>query len=349
MRNYKRLYTNKEYSVQYDEGEPVIYSRWTDFHGVQQYEVSELKPLLPSPALSPGAITVYSNMVKLNLSEMQPKHLVNVRRGEVIPEFVGKKRKRMIDAINSWRIPMKCVFFVTLTYPKDYPKDWRVWKNDLKIYKEHLQRKYPQSVGFWKLELQRRGAPHYHLVFDIGEETSLKEFREWNDELWANLAHYMDTHAGVYACTVKRMSSPREALNYAAKYQTKETFAPVDAFGEVVSSERLGDKVGRLWGRIGKPNCSPSETILVKREWALNNKHVFAELLREMQQYKYADYLDRQGSHNSLTCYGLGDTPQADPYINFPKPPPINHKLHAILARHRAYLIYDRPKKYHPT
>lgn len=306
-------------------------------------------PRAVQPALSPGAIRSYSNMVKLSVSELQPKHLINIRRGDVIPEFVGKKRKRMLDAINSWRIPMKNVMFITLTYPKDYPKSWKDWKNDLVIYKRHLQRKFPQAEGFWKLELQKRGAPHYHLVCEIHEEISLSDFRDWNDQLWANIAHYMDTHAGRYACTIKKMRSLREALNYAAKYQTKASYAPVDENGEIQTSAALGDSVGRLWGRIGKPDCSPSETILVKREWALNNKHVFAELLREMQQYKYADYLDRQGSHNSLTCYGLGDTPQADPYINFPQPPPINHKLHAILSRHRAYLIYDRPKKYHPT
>lgn len=345
----KKLYTHKQYSVEYDGGEPVIYARWTDFEGEKQWAVSELKPLTPNPALSPGAITIHSNMVKLSIGELQPKHLVNIRRGEVKPEFVGKKRKRMIDAVNSWRIPMNNVMFVTLSYPKEYPQDWKVWKNDLKIYKEHLQRKFPQSEGFWKLELQRRGAPHYHLVFDLNSEISLKDFRNWNDELWANIAHYLDTHAGVYACTVKKMSSPREALNYAAKYQTKETYAPVDAFGEIISSERLGDSIGRLWGRIGKPNCSPSETILVRREWALNNKAIFAQLIREMQQYSYADYLDRQGAHDSITLYGIGDSPEPNPYYNLPQPPPINDKIHAILKRHRAYQIYARPKYYRTT
>jgi len=342
----RKLYTHKEYSVQYDADAPVILSRWRDNTGERQYDVTPVKDLLPSPALSPGCITVYSNMVKLTLSEMQPKHLMNVRRGDVIPEFVGKKRKRMLDAVNSWRIPMNSVMFVTLSYPRDYSKNWKDWKNDLKIWKEHLLRKYPKSQGFWKLELQKRGAPHYHMVLDTGEETSLTDFRNWNDNLWANIAHYMDCHAGVYACTVKKMRTPREALNYAAKYQTKETYAPVDADGVRLTAEQLGDSIGRLWGKIGKPDCSPSEKIMVRREWALNRKSVLAALLREAGQEKYADYLDRQGAHNSITLYGLGDTPLADEYKNAPKPPSFAFKIHPILQRERAYSVYSAPKHY---
>jgi len=285
-------------------------------------------------------------MVKLNIGEMQPKHLINIKRGSIIPEFVGKKRKRMIDAINSWRIPMINCVFITLTYPETYPKDWKVWKHDFKIWKEHLQREYPQAQGFWKLELQRRGAPHFHMVLDLGEKRNLLDFRQWNDQLWANIAHYLDCYAGEYACTVKKMSTVREALNYAAKYCSKESYAPVSDDGEILTAQQLGDTVGRLWGRIGRPNTDASEKILVRREWALQAKHIFADLLRMHNQHKFADYLDRQGAHNSVTLYGVGDTPLSDPYHNSPRPPPIGTMLHKILKRDRAYNNYSVPHGY---
>jgi len=340
----KPLYTHKAKSVEFDGDKHVILTKWHDSTGQSQYDVSELNELLPKPSLSPGTITIYSNMVRLSISEMQPRHLVKARRGSVIPEFLGKKRKRMIDAVNSWRIPMKCVFFITLTYPKDYPKDWQVWKHDLKIYKEHLQREYPKTQGFWKLELQRRGAPHYHLVCEINEEVDLREFRNWNDQIWANIAHYLDRFAGEYACTVKKMHTIREALNYAAKYQTKETYAPVDDEGEILTAEKLGDSVGRLWGRIGKPDCSPSEKISVRREWALNSKATFASILRLAGQYKFADYLERQGAHNSFTLYGVGDTRQNDDKRGKEAFPPVNRMIHRILSQQRAYSAYETPK-----
>jgi len=336
---HKSLTVHREGDTDY------ILKRWRDNTGEKQYDLS-IMPATPKPALSPGTIRIYANMVKLSISEMQPKHLINIRRGDVIPEFIGKKRKRMLDAVNSWRIPMVNVMFITLTYPKDYPKSWKVWKHDLKIYKDHLQRKFPQAQGFWKLELQRRGAPHYHLVCDLGEEFQLPAFQEWNDQIWANIAHYMDSYCGRYACTVKRMRTIREALNYAAKYQTKETYAPVDENGEVQTAQQLGDSVGRLWGRIGKPDCSPSETISVRREWALNSKHEWANILRKAEQFKYADYLDRQGAHNSLTLYSVGDTPQTDDRASKCPLKSISGDIHSLLRVQKAYSAYEKPKGY---
>lgn len=343
-----RLYHNSQSKLHTDNGEFVILKKWRDNCGELQYDAVPLPPV-PPPALSPGTIRIYSNMVKLSVSELQPKHLHGVLRGQVIPEFSGKKRKRMLDAVNSWRIPLKCAFFVTLSYPRDYPQTWKEWKHDFKIYKEHLQRRFPNVVGFWKLELQRRGAPHYHLVFDTIEEISLREFRDWNDELWANIAHYLDSHAGIYACTVKKLHTLREALNYAAKYQTKKTCAPMDANGQEQTSAQLGDSMGRLWGRIGKPDCAPSEQISVRREWALNSKHEFANILHKAGQHKYADYLERQGAHNSLTLYSVGDTPQTDDKRGKSALPSISADIHSLLRVQRAYIAYKRPKGYKPV
>lgn len=332
-------------TLQFDNGVPVIQSKWHDNTGELQYDVSPI-PKMAIPSRSPGCISIYSNMVTLKISGKQPPHLKNIKRGSIIPEFIGKKRKRMIDAVNCWRVPMKGVMWICLTYPDEFPQSWKEWKQDLKIYKEHLQRKYPQAQGFWKLELQRRGAPHYHIVVSLGETVNLLEFREWHDELWANIAHYNDQYCGMYAIKAKYLTTVREVLNYAAKYQTKESYAPVDENGEVQTVEQLGDTIGRLWGRIGKPNLQPSEQILIRRRWALRCKGQFAAILREYGHNEFADYLERQGAHLSFTLYGIGDTPKADLYRNMPLPPPINKRIHKILSRDKAHIAYNPPHGY---
>lgn len=334
--------------LQYDAGVPVILSKWHDNTGELQYDVSPL-PKLAIPSRSPGCISIYSNMVTLKISGSQPKHLHNIRRGEIIPEFTGKKRKRMIDRVNAWRIPMKGVMWICLTYPDKFPRSWKVWKADLKIYKEHLQRKYPLAQGFWKLELQKRRAPHYHIVVSLGETVDLIEFRNWHDELWANIAHYEDKYCGQYAVKSEYLTTIREVLNYAAKYQTKETYAPVDEDGVIQTASDLGDTLGRLWGYIGRPDCTPSEQILIRRKWALRCKGQFAAILREYGHNDFADYLERQGAHLSFTLYGLGDTPKADLYRYMPLPPPINLRIHKILSRDRAYISYNPPHGYKST
>jgi hypothetical protein len=51
-----------------------------------------------------------------------------------------------------------------LTYPKEYPTA-RASKVHLEAFRERLKRKYGSGAcGFWKLEPQKRGAPHYHAL-----------------------------------------------------------------------------------------------------------------------------------------------------------------------------------------
>jgi hypothetical protein len=55
--------------------------------------------------------------------------------------------------------------FATLTYPGEFSKDWRDWKNDLNRWiNNHLQVRYAKCWGVWRLEFQKRGAPHFHLL-----------------------------------------------------------------------------------------------------------------------------------------------------------------------------------------
>ena len=54
---------------------------------------------------------------------------------------------------------------LTLTYPKKYSSDPAVWKKNLDDFLEHhFKPDFPNAFIIWKLEPQRRGAPHYHLL-----------------------------------------------------------------------------------------------------------------------------------------------------------------------------------------
>jgi len=100
---------------------------------------------------------------------------------------------------------------ITLTYPGD----WLTVAPDGKAAKKHLQafrRRYERAWGepltaVWKLEFQRRGAPHYHLLMrppqgqaaipgararaDAQVGAGL-EFRTWLSEVWADIVGHPD-------------------------------------------------------------------------------------------------------------------------------------------------------------
>lgn len=225
-----------------------------------------IKPFPPEPARAADSrVQIYRNMVKVKVVGTQPPQLVGSKRGAVAIEFDGKKRKRMLDQLNAWQFPNQNPIFVHLTYPADFPLDWTVWKNDLRRFKQMLLRKWPLAQGLWKLELQRRGAPHFHIIVDLCAGCNIKRFRQWLDAAWARIAHQNDKYGGRFACRAEIVTSERHARNYVAKYMTKPNFAPVDSDGVISTPESLGESIGRQWGLIGKPNCDATEERAISR------------------------------------------------------------------------------------
>lgn len=97
---------------------------------------------------------------------------------DVVKEFSAASKARLRKKI--WGVPWTVwarASFLTLTYPEVYP--------DSKTAKIHLNsfwKRVLRSVGagawaIWALELQKRGAPHFHLLADWGA-------RNYDDYLW---------------------------------------------------------------------------------------------------------------------------------------------------------------------
>jgi hypothetical protein len=53
---------------------------------------------------------------------------------------------------------------ITLTYHNDWPEDPARWKDHLDAFRKRLERRYGKFSALWRLEYQRRGAPHFHLL-----------------------------------------------------------------------------------------------------------------------------------------------------------------------------------------
>lgn len=262
---------------------------------------------LPKPFQDHRTATVqlYQNMLKVKVTSIQPPHLVGIKRGSVSLEFGGKMRKRFLDRFNAWHVPNKNMYFIHLTYPNEYDEDWHTWKLHLKIFKDKLKRMFPEAQGWWKLELQRRGAPHFHMVVDLMKRCRVKRFRQWVDACWAQIAHSLDQYGGKYACRVETVFSVRHARNYVCKYMSKLSFAPVDEHGEVKDSSNMRDTMGRLWGRIGKPNCEQTDTWEIDVESVVWMRLNFAREIKK-RGAKGWKHLVTSTNCGSFTVYGLG-------------------------------------------
>lgn len=154
---------------------------------------------------------------------------------------------------------------ITLTYPGDWTEvapDGPASKRHLQMFRKRFQRAWGYALrAIWKLEFQRRGAPHYHLMIVPPHGRALRgryagfTFKRWLSETWANILGHPDPEqyarnrrAGTridFASGVKA-SDPRRVAVYFAKhgsFRAKE-------YQHNVPAEWQGPGVGpgRFWG-----------------------------------------------------------------------------------------------------
>jgi hypothetical protein len=162
--------------------------------------------------------------------------------------FSEASRRRMLQFLQTIdREKSGMPLFVTLTYPGEWPGDPRRWKRDLQVWLGRLKRALPQAWAVWRLEPQRRGAPHYHLlVFGVASLPKL-----WLSRTWFEVVGSGDERHLRAGTQVQAVESWRGVIFYAAKYLAK-------AVEELPAEWRQG--VGRWWGvhrRTQAPRVQP--------------------------------------------------------------------------------------------
>ncbi|MBE5479455.1 hypothetical protein PP352_18575 [Mycobacteroides abscessus] len=192
--------------------------------------------------------------------------------GAVITEWSRKSRSSMCRTfaeldysplVESGRVPA----MVTLTYPGDWEvvaPDGASVKRHMVLWRKRFQREYGEPARYiWKLEFQRRGAPHIHLWMapPISLGRSGRGFAQWLSTTWAQIVNHpdpvqkarhrlagtaIDVRNGLKACDPKRL----------AIYFTKHSSPNVNGDKEyqhiVPDLWRVpGCGPGRFWGVYG--------------------------------------------------------------------------------------------------
>lgn len=151
---------------------------------------------------------------------------------------------------------------VTFTYPhEDYAEnatggnfmqDGLTVKNHLRKLRQALV--YRGFYGFWFLEFQKRGAPHFHF-FCCGDMTAdqvLKLKKTWHKMVGSTCQHHLDR--GV---DYQELRKKHSAGAYAAKYSSKDEQKTVP--------DRY-QNVGRFWGLFGNIPKNEHQVITSVRE-----------------------------------------------------------------------------------
>ena len=178
----------------------------------------------------------------------------------------------------------------TLTYPDDWltvAPDGKAVKKHLKKLRKRWERAWGEPMlAIWKLEFQRRGAPHIHLytMVPAGRSADGRTFREWLSATWAEVVNHPDPEqfrkhlaagTGVDFAAGLRSNDPRRIAVYFSKhglYAAKEYQNQVPA-----EWQAPGKGPGRFWGVWGLKRCAKAVEVTpqaataaarVMRRWA---------------------------------------------------------------------------------
>ncbi|MDT5223540.1 MAG: hypothetical protein QOG19_947 [Mycobacterium sp.] len=156
---------------------------------------------------------------------------------------------------------------VTMTYPGDWQSvapDGASVKRHMALWRKRFQREWGEPARYiWKLEFQRRGAPHIHLWMapphTLGR--SGRTFRDWLSQVWADIVAHpnpeqrarhllagtaVDILNGLRACDPKRLAS------YFTKHSSPNKLGDKEYQHIVpVAWRQPGHGPGRFWGVHG--------------------------------------------------------------------------------------------------
>jgi len=197
--------------------------------------------------------------------------------------FSRGSRRRLLDLLNKVRREhVAAGLFVTLTYPGVWDDSWETWKRDIDTFGKRLLRRYPGASFVWRLEYQKRGAPHFHLlVFGVPLIP-----HKWLARSWYEIVGSGDERHLAAGTEVKRVRRFRSVIAYAAKYISKEQGAD-DARCE-----------GRVWGVVGRANL-PIEIVTLSavpdRVW-WSVRRIMRKRVEKRSRFKWWSARSKRGT-----------------------------------------------------
>lgn len=251
---------------------------WDNRHSAWSVTTGERRLPLSSAQSSPPALSTArnGNRCSLVIPGLPDSRAVRPRgdRG-ACSGFSKRSRRALLDLVNSINrgiIDAACVRFVTLTYPDEFPTA-RASKRHLDTLFKRFERHWGRRAIVWKIEDQKRGAPHFHLLVVMPAGSSLEAEQAWWASAWFEVvgsgdARHLKWHLGQLGngnrpC-VESVRDWQTVINYAGKYLCKLTGDEGETW----------DRPGRFWGvRRGEllgiiedvVELSPVEAVQVKR------------------------------------------------------------------------------------
>lgn len=157
-----------------------------------------------------------------------------------------QRAKRYLSSLSDWG--SRRADFLSLTYHLDRPGLALATKGHRMRFQAFLRRRVPGHGGLWRIEPQKRGVPHYHMVLFYPANTTESQrlaLRQLVLDEWHRIADAFSPAHEAYGSHARPVSSPKQARSYITKYCSKEDTIEGWSYQ------------GRRWALFGKLTKTP--------------------------------------------------------------------------------------------
>lgn len=223
------------------------------------------------------------------------------RRGDIVG-FSAAARRRLRDRLLllPWgdyvdRDPHRAtanLVLVTLTYPRDFPTEFETYKSHLASFHKRLARARGEPIhAMWRLEFQKRGAPHYHILVLFESPVSVARLGQWCRRSWYEVVGSGDTKHRQHGADVRAVYKPTSGSGGLVRYLVKY----------LAKLDHHIHRCGRCWGEWGEmPQKARVAVVFEIREG-------FVEFLRRVRRWgRKSRYLRAVHHVTGLRLYGDG-------------------------------------------
>lgn len=195
------------------------------------------------------ALTTQGDFFRAKLTGLKTRSKTGGGRRGAVRTFTPASRKRMLQMVAT--IVNTKAIFLTLTYGQEYPI-FKDTKRDVDVFCKRLKREFPSSGILWRVERQKRGAPHIHLLIWGVPFLHWNKVREW----WSAVIDekYHDWSSGKAVCPHVHgeiLAGTRQVMYYVTKYCAKNDPLHLDSLMSHISPQQM-EITGRHWGIIGR-------------------------------------------------------------------------------------------------
>jgi hypothetical protein len=233
---------------------------------------------------------------KSRFGARKPIRRRHVKRGPVRLTWSRQSRvyfiKTVLRLLPALRVGTN--YSITLTYREREPS---ASKRDLHTFQMRLRRFLKQNEWFaiWKMEFQRRGVVHYHLVLNLQCPLPVQEMRSYISRFWSEIVQ--DPQLAITGTRVDLvpMETVQQVMVYLIGHATSSRKQYQNHAGSV-------EWAGRWWGVWNKPNLPISEIPISEKEMH-RLKRILAKIrpISQNALFSFWTYCDDNLFHNLLT------------------------------------------------